>query len=99
MGQWVNGSISGQSPIDPLTHCDRKSTRLNSSHEWISHMPSSALKKCSDSRVPPELVFEQNLGRSVLVRSAGNVTDTDLFASIEYALTRPPLPTKLLFIL
>src|ERR1044071_10093814 len=26
-------------------HPDRKSTRLNSSHEWISRMPSSALKK------------------------------------------------------
>ena len=25
-----------------LTHGDRKSTRLNSSHEWISRMPSSA---------------------------------------------------------
>ena len=25
-----------------LDHIDRKSTRLNSSHEWISRMPSSA---------------------------------------------------------
>ena len=30
-------------PINPnLTIVDRKSTRLNSSHEWISRMPSSA---------------------------------------------------------
>ena len=27
---------------DALNHADRKSTRLNSSHEWISRMPSSA---------------------------------------------------------
>ena len=27
---------------DALTEPDRKSTRLNSSHEWISRMPSSA---------------------------------------------------------
>ena len=28
--------------IDPTAPSDRKSTRLNSSHEWISRMPSSA---------------------------------------------------------
>ena len=29
--------------VDKVVHCgDRKSTRLNSSHEWISRMPSSA---------------------------------------------------------
>ena len=28
--------------IDVLVDIDRKSTRLNSSHEWISRMPSSA---------------------------------------------------------
>ena len=28
--------------IDSLKNADRKSTRLNSSHEWISRMPSSA---------------------------------------------------------
>ena len=27
---------------NPLLMVDRKSTRLNSSHEWISRMPSSA---------------------------------------------------------
>ena len=29
-------------PIVPNENIDRKSTRLNSSHEWISRMPSSA---------------------------------------------------------
>ena len=33
------GSVS---PLDPARTLDRKSTRLNSSHEWISRMPSSA---------------------------------------------------------
>ena len=28
--------------VEHLEHRDRKSTRLNSSHEWISRMPSSA---------------------------------------------------------
>ena len=30
------------SPVTPMGRADRKSTRLNSSHEWISRMPSSA---------------------------------------------------------
>ena len=42
-GQVSHGYNWGQR-IDPFTNqfADRKSTRLNSSHEWISRMPSSA---------------------------------------------------------
>jgi carbonic anhydrase len=64
--------------------------------------PPVVVLSCSDSRVPPELVFRQTLGQIFLVRSAGNVTDTDGLASIEYALTRPPSTgwiTRLLVIL
>jgi carbonic anhydrase len=60
------------------------------------HPPFSILA-CSDSRVPPELVFKQNLGEVFLVRSAGNVTDDLGVASIEYALEHEY--TKLLVIL
>ena len=37
-------TLSGEAvePVNPGTVKDRKSTRLNSSHEWISRMPSSA---------------------------------------------------------
>ena len=38
----VPGLDATAQPIDLLGHRDRKSTRLNSSHEWISRMPSSA---------------------------------------------------------
>ena len=34
--------VLGQPPVAHLEMSDRKSTRLNSSHEWISRMPSSA---------------------------------------------------------
>lgn len=62
--------------------------------------PSVIVLSCSDSRVPPELVFKQTLGEIFLVRSAGNVTDAYGIASIEYALTRPdPWKTKLLLVL
>ena len=36
------GFLSTASCNSTITYIDRKSTRLNSSHEWISRMPSSA---------------------------------------------------------
>lgn len=40
---------------------------------------------CSDSRVPPELIFDQSLGDLFVIRSAGNVADAIELGSIEYA--------------
>lgn len=40
---------------------------------------------CSDSRVPPELVFNQSLGAIFSVRTAGNVADDFGLGSIEFA--------------
>ncbi len=59
--------------------------------------PAVTVLSCSDSRVPPELLFKQNLGEIFLVRSAGNVTDKLGIASIEYAIEHHW--TKLLVIL
>ena len=41
---------------------------------------------CSDSRVPPELVFNQSLGTLFVIRSAGNVLDDFGIASVEFAI-------------
>ncbi|HKP12491.1 MAG TPA: carbonic anhydrase [Blastocatellia bacterium] len=46
--------------------------------------PYAILLVCSDSRVPPELVFDESLGRLFIVRVAGNVVDTVALGSIEY---------------
>jgi carbonic anhydrase len=59
--------------------------------------PPVTVLSCSDSRVPPELVFNRSLGQIFLVRSAGNVTDQLGIASIEYAIKKKW--TKLLVIL
>jgi len=46
--------------------------------------PHAQILSCSDSRVPPEIVFDQGLGDLFVVRVAGNVaTDTEL-GSLEY---------------
>ena len=47
--------------------------------------PSAIILSCSDSRVPPELVFDQGLGDVFVVRVAGNIVDSAGMASIEYA--------------
>lgn len=39
---------------------------------------------CSDSRLPPEIVFDQGLGDVFAVRVAGNVADVDEIGTIEY---------------
>jgi carbonic anhydrase len=52
---------------------------------------------CSDSRVPPELVFDQSLGDIFLIRMAGNIVDTDVLGSIEYSLVHLKVP--LLYVL
>ncbi|HEX6097754.1 MAG TPA: carbonic anhydrase [Thermoanaerobaculia bacterium] len=59
--------------------------------------PPVTVLACSDSRVPPELVFHQTLGRLFVVRTAGNVADAFGIASIEYAIEKGY--TKLLVIL
>jgi carbonic anhydrase len=47
--------------------------------------PFAAVLGCMDSRVPPELVFDQRIGDIFTVRIAGNFVDTDIIGSLEYA--------------
>ena len=59
--------------------------------------PKAIVLSCSDSRLPPELVFDQTLGELFVVRSAGNVADTIGLASMEYAAEH--LHTRVLVVL
>ncbi|GAB4123350.1 MAG: carbonic anhydrase [Fimbriimonadaceae bacterium] len=56
--------------------------RLNVSQ---SQAPFAIVLTCADSRVAPEIVFDQGLGDLFVVRIAGNVADTLALASMEYA--------------
>ena len=47
--------------------------------------PRVAVLSCSDSRVPPELVFDVGLGDLFVVRSAGESADPLAIGSLEYA--------------
>ncbi|HJQ38733.1 MAG TPA: carbonic anhydrase [Thermoanaerobaculia bacterium] len=59
--------------------------------------PPITIVGCSDSRVPPELIFNQSLGILFVVRSAGNVVDDFGLASIEFAIAKGY--TKLIVVL
>jgi carbonic anhydrase len=50
-----------------------------------SQHPFAIILGCADSRVPPEIVFDQGLGDLFVVRVAGNVIDDHSLGSIEYA--------------
>jgi carbonic anhydrase len=50
-----------------------------------SQKPYAIILTCSDSRVPPEIIFDKGLGEIFVVRTAGNVPDPVVLGSIEYA--------------
>lgn len=54
--------------------------------------PFAAILGCADSRVPPELVFDQGLGDLFVVRVAGNVVDDVVMGSLEYAVDHLGVP-------
>jgi carbonic anhydrase len=47
--------------------------------------PYAIILACSDSRVPPEIVFDKGLGEIFIIRVAGNVPDPITLGSIEFA--------------
>ena len=57
---------------------------------WRKHLkgsqqPFATILACSDSRVPPELVFDQGFGDLFVIRVAGNIVATDVLGSLQYA--------------
>lgn len=51
-----------------------------------SQKPFAVIVSCSDSRVPPEILFDAGIGDLFIIRSAGHVVDDVALGSIEYAL-------------
>jgi carbonic anhydrase len=59
--------------------------------------PFAAILGCADSRVPPEMVFDQGLGDLFVVRVAGNIASDTTIGSLEYAAAT--LGTQLIVVL
>ena len=47
--------------------------------------PYATILGCSDSRVPPELVFDAGFGELFIVRVAGNVISAEIMGTLQYA--------------
>lgn len=58
---------------------NRRSEMMKGQHPFV------VILSCSDSRVPPEIIFDQGLGDIFEIRNAGNVLDKHTIGSIEYA--------------
>ena len=59
--------------------------------------PFATVVGCSDSRVPPELIFDVGFGDLFTIRLAGNIIAEDVIGSVEYAVAH--LHTRLIVIL
>jgi carbonic anhydrase len=54
--------------------------------------PFAVILGCSDSRVPPEIIFDRGLGDLFVIRVAGNILDNPGLGSSEYALEEFGVP-------
>lgn len=70
--------VAGQSQAADLGTARRSILRDDGQH------PFAVILTCSDSRVPPEHIFNQGLGDLFVIRVAGNVIDELTMGSIEY---------------
>jgi len=67
-----------------------KTVMVNLSQE--GQHPFAVVLTCSDSRVAPELLFDQGLGDIFVIRDAGNVAGAIETASVEYAVEHLEVP-------
>jgi carbonic anhydrase len=81
-----------------LRFADGSSIHPHASPKWLQQTwrdgqhPHAVVLCCSDSRVAPEIIFDQGIGDLFVVRVAGNVANEDEIASIEYAVDHLAVP-------
>src|SRR4029078_6513865 len=57
--------------------------------------PYATVLGCSDSRVPPELIFDAGFGELFVIRVAGNVISPEVMGSMQYAAVHLKTPLVL----
>jgi carbonic anhydrase len=70
--------------------CSVRRTSLRFCKETLADLargqqPYATILGCSDSRVPPELIFDAYFGELFIVRVAGNVVSAEVMGSLQYA--------------
>jgi len=79
---WEKGEISRF--VQHLIHETTQEVRMKLTKE---QHPYAIIVTCSDSRVVPELIFDEGIGLLFIIRVAGNVFDSASIASVEYAVS------------
>src|SRR2546421_5767240 len=85
-GRYTSGNLQ-----HPGQTAERRTELAKTQH------PFAIILSCSDSRVPPEIVFDQGLGDLFIVRVAGNVINDEGLGSVEYSVDH--LGTRLILVL
>ncbi|WP_304517991.1 carbonic anhydrase [Cecembia rubra] len=81
-----NERFSADEPLHPDQTLERLRDLNRGQH------PVAAIVSCSDSRVPPELIFDQGLGDLFVIRNAGNIVSDYEIGSVEYAVEALGVP-------
>ncbi len=71
--------VSNTRAVDPASSQTRRNELVSGQH------PFAVILGCADSRVPAEMVFDQDFGDLFVVRVAGNIVQPALLGSIEFA--------------
>lgn len=90
-------AVSINSPDDAITEMKAGNQRfldgklVNTDYKsQIAHTkndqhPHTLVLSCLDSRIPPEIIFDQGIGNIFVARVAGNVEDQNILGSMEFA--------------
>jgi len=81
--------VSGRSSRDALASLARRRELVSGQN------PFATVLSCSDSRVPAELVFDQDLGDLFVIRVAGNIAAPSQIGSVEFAVEQLGTPLVL----
>ncbi len=86
-----NSRFAGSTASKPKPTAAKRAETAQSQH------PFAIIIGCADSRVPPEIIFDQNIGDLFVIRTAGNLVDDHALGSIEYGVEH--LGTRLIVVL
>jgi carbonic anhydrase len=84
-----NNRFVAGTPSRPHQDLDRRQSLV------AGQQPFAAILSCADSRVSPELAFDQGLGDLFVIRTAGQVVDRAVLGTIQYAVAELKVPLLL----
>jgi carbonic anhydrase len=98
----MTSELTPQQSLDSLVEGNTRFMSEDSDHPHQDHgrrqsltagqRPKAVVLACSDSRVPVEIIFDQGLGDVFVIRTAGEITDLSVLASLEFAVVSLEVP-------